>query len=66
MVTPPTNVAIRIEALHSVKVPTLVEAKFHLECPRTIDCSKVCEGQPSCCVNGQCICQKCANLAHKL
>ncbi|CAL5188461.1 unnamed protein product [Lathyrus oleraceus] len=39
--------------------PSSVEARGPFECPRMIDCTKVCQGYPSCCVNGQCICKAC-------
>ncbi|KAL6294934.1 hypothetical protein ACE6H2_003076 [Prunus campanulata] len=32
------------------------EARGKLRCPRMIDCSKVCQGFPWRCVNGDCIC----------
>ena len=35
------------------------EGRGAFRCPRMIDCSKVCNGFPNCCVNGQCICQAC-------
>ncbi|GAB4840189.1 hypothetical protein Ancab_020954 [Ancistrocladus abbreviatus] len=38
------------------------EAREHVKCPRLLHCSDVCQGYPSCCVNGECICQSCASL----
>ena len=43
----------------AVGVPRSIEARGPFECPRMLDCNKVCQGLPNCCVNGQCICQKC-------
>ncbi|CAI8588222.1 unnamed protein product [Vicia faba] len=31
--------------------PSSVEARGPFECPRMIDCSKVCQGYPNCCIN---------------
>ena len=39
-----------------------VEARGAFRCPRMIDCNSVCQGFPSCCVNGQCFCQTCRSL----
>ncbi|KAL4396195.1 hypothetical protein HN51_000720 [Arachis hypogaea] len=36
-----------------------IEARGPFECPRMINCESVCQGFPSCCINGKCICQKC-------
>ncbi|KAF8021359.1 hypothetical protein BT93_G1715 [Corymbia citriodora subsp. variegata] len=36
----------------------LVEASGYFRCPRMINCTQVCQGYPSRCVDGKCICGK--------
>ncbi|AES95787.1 hypothetical protein MtrunA17_Chr5g0410761 [Medicago truncatula] len=39
--------------------PASVEARGPFECPHMVDCIKVCQGYPYCCVKGFCICKTC-------
>lgn len=35
-----------------------VEARAPFQCPGMLNCSQICQGFPSRCVNGQCICDR--------
>uniref|UniRef100_A0A5B7B1Q1 Uncharacterized protein n=1 Tax=Davidia involucrata TaxID=16924 RepID=A0A5B7B1Q1_DAVIN len=43
------------------RIPIRATARGPFRCPRMIDCPSVCQGFANCCVNGECICEKCHN-----
>ncbi|KAK3421787.1 hypothetical protein EUGRSUZ_G02405 [Eucalyptus grandis] len=49
--------ALGILYIDGPMTPT-VEASGDFRCPRMINCTQVCRGYPSRCVNGKCICGK--------